>query len=226
MKVLVVAPHCDDETLGAGGVIARHASEGDHVTVAVMTGHGKEPHPIFEKNSWDTVRSEGLRAFEILGVTEVIFEELPAVLVDDLPHWEVNKVAQSVIDRVEPEILYVPFPYDLHVDHRAVFHAFSVAWRPNSTQGSGIKSIYTYEVQSETHWSTSYLEPGFTPNTWVDISDYLDKKLDALRCFGSQMYDSPHARSIEAIEHLARWRGSQVGVAAAEAFVKIRELRL
>ena len=120
----------------------------------------------------------------------------------------------------------VPFPYDLHNDHRALFHAASVAWRPSSELWRGIKRVLAYEVQSETHWNAPYLEPGFTPNIWIELTDeQLHTKLAALSHYESQMRPFPDARSLEAIEHLARWRGSQQGMHAAEGFVLVKETR-
>lgn len=225
LRILVVAPHADDETLGVGGTIARHAHAGDHVTVVVMTGHGEDPHPLWPAHAWDTVRDEARRAVEVLGANELLFREIPAVLVAEQPQWEVNKVAEEVLEQVQPDTLYVPFPFDMHRDHREIFHSFSVAWRPSNEHGRKIREIYAYEVPSETHWNAPYLEPGFNPNTWVSVDDFLPQKIRALDCYQSQIPEWPHARSIRALEHLARWRGSQIGAEAAEAFVLVRRLQ-
>lgn len=222
--MLVVAPHADDETLGAGGTIAKHVEAGDHVTVAVMTGHGEDPHPLWSTDTWDVVRGEAALACNKLGVHELVFRDLPAVMVAEQPQWQVNAVTQGLIDDIEPEVLYVPFPYDMHRDHREVFHSLSVAWRPSTNVGRSIREIYAYEVPSETHWNAPYLEPGFIPNVWVDISNHLGLKLEALSCYRSQIPQWPHARSIEALRHLARWRGSQIGASAAECYVLIRSI--
>ena len=225
-NVLVLAPHADDETLGAGGTIAKHVDEGDDVSVVIATGPGAaaEEHPLFTQEEFDTVRSEASQSLKGLGVSTVTFGDLPAVTYPQEPIWQVNKEVHRLIAAHEPEILYVPFPYDLHGDHRALFHAASVAWRPNTEMGRKIKRVLAYEVQSETHWNASYLEPGFTPNIWVSLSEsQLERKLDALCGYASQMYPFPHARSVKAIEHLARWRGSQQGLDAAEGFVLIKE---
>ena len=128
-KVLVVAPHADDETLGVGGTIARHVAEGDHVTVAVMTGHGEEPHPLWPPEAWDIVRGEALEAWRILGVQDWLFREIPAACVADRPTYEVNGICDEVLKTVGPDVLYVPFQYDLHLDHRVIFYGFSVAYR-------------------------------------------------------------------------------------------------
>lgn len=224
MKVLVVAPHADDETLGVGGTIARHAAQGHQVTVAVMTGPGPEPHPLFAHATWDTVRAEAREACRVLGVERLLFRELPAVLVPDRPVWEVNREATQVLQEVGPDVLYVPFPFDLHLDHRVLFYAFSVAWRPHSPVGAAVKEIYAYETVSETHWNPAYLEPGFTPNVFVDISQTLETKIQAMECYQSQIQPAPHFRSIEALRALATLRGSQNSMLAAEAFVLIRKL--
>lgn len=224
MKVLVVAPHADDEVLGVGGSIARHSASGDSVSVAIMTGHGENPHPLWTRETWVRGRAEAAKALELLGVDTLIFEEIPAAQVVEQPLWQLNAVTKKVLDEVRPDVLYVPFPFDMHKDHREIFHSFSVAWRPSNDAGGLVREVYAYETQSETHWNAAYLEPGFLPNTWVDIGDFLDRKLAALACYESQVQPWPHARSLEAVSHLARWRGSQMGMEAAEAFVLIRRL--
>ena len=222
-RVLVIAPHADDETIGMGGTIARLSAEGNDVHVAVVTGHGEEPHPLWPRSVWDTVRGEARQAAQVLGVRELIFEEIPAAGVSQYPLWKLNQVTGEIVQRVAPDVLYVPFPYDLHKDHREVFHSLSVAWRPVAA-GRKIREIYCYEVQSETHWNAPYLEPGFIPNCWVDISDYLAAKVRALACYKSQVRDFPDARSLQAVEALARWRGAQMSMHAAEGFVLVRSL--
>lgn len=224
MRVLVVAPHADDETLGVGGTIARHVERGDSVTVLVMTGSGEEPHPIFPNDSWDEVRAEAKEAAQVLGVERLVFRDVPAVLVPETPTWKLNSIASEAMQEWRPDRLYVPFPYDMHRDHREVFHSFSVAWRASKVGGYTPAEVFAYEVPSETHWNPPYLEPGFLPHCWVDISRTLDRKIQALSCYQSQIPAWPHARSLEALTHLARWRGSQVGWEAAEAFVLIRKL--
>lgn len=224
-RILVIAPHADDETLGAGGTIAKWAHGGAQVVVAVMTGAGDDqPHPMGPRTRWDTVREELRRACAILGVSEILFEEIPAVSVADQPVWKLNQTTLSVIERVAPDVLYVPFPFDLHKDHRELFQSFAVHWRPHLPLGHAIKEVYTYEVPSETHLNMPYVEQGFLPNRWVDISDFIELKMRALACFESQLQPHPAARSLEAIRALAVWRGSQIGVEAAEAFVIVRQL--
>jgi LmbE family N-acetylglucosaminyl deacetylase len=223
-RVLVVAPHADDETLGVGGTIARRAAAGDEVHVAVVTGHGEEPHPLWPRSLWERIRGEAAKAMDILGVAKLHFEEVPAAMVSDHPVYLLNRAVGGLVEQIQPDVLYAPFLFDLHKDHREIFHALSVAWRSSSATGRKIRAVYCYEVQSETHWNAPYLEASFTPNTWVDISDTLEIKLRALACYESQIRPAPDARSLEAVRALAVWRGSQQGMAAAEAFVCVRRL--
>jgi N-acetylglucosamine malate deacetylase 1 len=225
MRVLVVSPHADDETIAMGGTIARYAAEGHDVTVAVMTGHGDdEPHPLWPKITWEIIRAEARSAYEVLGVNEVIFEEIPAVRVSEQPLWKLNRITDRVVKAVRPRVIYVPFCYDMHKDHREIYHSFSVAWRPVTEEGRNVREVYCYETLSETHWNFPYVEPGFLPNVWVDVSDYLETKIRAMACFKSQIMPHPGPRSLEAVRSLARWRGSQMGMEAAESFVMVRRL--
>jgi LmbE family N-acetylglucosaminyl deacetylase len=224
-RILVVSPHADDETIGLGGTISALVKEGHDISVAVLTGHGeKEPHPIWPRSEWIKIRKEAKAAMEVLGVKRLIFREIPAVRVCEEPIWRLNKLTSGLINEVKPDVLFVPFPYDLHRDHRELFHSFSVAWRPVSETGKGIREVFAYEVQSETHLNAPYLEPGFIPNVWIDISQTLKIKLEAVACYKSQVNAFPHSRSLRAIRALAEWRGAQIGVEAAEALVSIRRL--
>ncbi|MDQ3297459.1 MAG: PIG-L family deacetylase [Myxococcota bacterium] len=225
MKILIIAPHADDETIGVGGTIARYVAEGHDVTVAIVTGHGAEPHPLWPESVWHRVRAEAARAMKILGVRNLLFEEIPAARVAEQPLYKLNAITGALVEKVGPDVLYVPFPFDLHKDHREIFHSLSVAWRPTNPKGRAIREIYCYEVLSETHWNIPYVEPGYLPSAWVDISAHLDTKLRALACYESQLRPSPDTRSIEAVRALAVLRGHMMGFAAAEAFVTVRLLR-
>jgi N-acetylglucosamine malate deacetylase 1 len=224
VKVLCLAPHCDDETLGCGGVLAKYAQAGHDVTVAVMTGPGEGTHPVLPRSTWDVVRAECREAMKVLGVQTLWFEELPAVLLADLPKHQVNRAVHGVIERARPDVLFVPHPFDLHKDHRELFDAASVAWRPHTELGRGVREVYAYEVLSETGWNAGGIEPAFVPNTWMDISDTIETKASALAKYASQLRPFPDARSVEAIRHLAGYRGAQMSMRAAEAFVLVRKL--
>ena len=220
MKVLAIAPHPDDEVLGAGGTIARLASEGNEVTVVIVT---KGWLPLFADAQVEKVRAEARAANETLGVKSLRFMDLPVTKLNEIPKHELNNEFERLVKEERPELVFLPFCSDLQEDHRQVFHACMVALRPLVSR-KHVRQILCYETVSETHWSAAHIEPCFQPQLWVDISNHLPAKLEAMRRYESQLQPPPDARSLEAISSLAKWRGSMVGMSAAECFVVVREL--
>lgn len=219
MKILVIAPHPDDEVLGAGGTIARLVSEGNNVTVAIVT-RGWEP--LFSNSQVEQVQAEARKANQLLGVKSLRFMDLPVTKLNTIPKHELNKKFEQLLEEEKPQIVFLPFCGDRHEDHKQVFDACMVALRPAANR-KYVKQILCYETVSETHWSAANIEPCFEPQLWVDISSYLSKKLQAMRLYDSQLQNEPDARSPEAVTSLAKWRGSIAGLSAAECFVVIRE---
>jgi LmbE family N-acetylglucosaminyl deacetylase len=215
---LVVAPHPDDEVLGAGGAIARFVAEGRDVFVTIVTKGGP---PLFEEGFIERGRREALEAHAALGVTKTFFlEGFPAALLDTVPLASLNAGIEEVVDEVEPQLILGPFHGDLHADHRKIAESCMVAARPNGRRRVG--AIWAYETLSETNWNAAPITSGFYPNTYLDISSFLHQKLEAMSLFESQIQSFPHERSLGALEALARHRGATVGVEAAEAFVQLR----
>jgi len=224
MSILIIAPHADDETLGMGGSIARFVREGQKVTVAIMTGPGDEPHPIWPHSTWDAIRAEAAEAMRALGVTDLLFENLPAVTLSETPVHAVNKIVSGLIARVNPQELYLPFYHDLHRDHGIVAYASLVHARAYLEPGRSIRLIAMYETPTETHLFPAQLAPGFAPSMWIDVSDTLEAKLAAWNCYASQHQQGPTPRSMEALRAQATVRGAEIGVAAAEAFMVLRSI--
>lgn len=222
MSILVIAPHADDETLGMGGTIARLAAEGKHVTVAIMTGPGADPHPIWPADHWNAIRAEAAEAAETLGVGELLFRDLPAVCLPDLPVHQVNRTVAELIAGVDPEELYLPYYHDLHGDHLALGYAALVHARAYLDAGRRIRLIAMYETPTETHLMPGQLAPPFTPNMWVDTSATADTKLRAWQCYRSQHQAGATPRSVEALRALGVMRGAEIGTEAAEAFMLLR----
>lgn len=221
MKVLVVAPHADDEVLGVGGTIAKYINEGNEVYVCVMTtGH----FSMFPQDVLDELRNEAIEAHNFLGVKETYFLELPAVMLSEVPKYEVNKKISEIIDKVQPDIVFIPHFGDMHLDHYIVSQAVMVGVRP--IREHKILEVYSYETLSETEWNIPHVTNAFIPNTYVDITEYLDKKKTSMEYFSTQLTEFPHPRSIEAIESLAKLRGSTIGRRAAEAFCLVRRIIL
>ncbi len=219
MKILVLAPHPDDEILGCGGTIARYAKAGYAITVVIVT---KAAPPLFAVEMIEKGRQDALKAHQFLGVKETIFCDLAAAALDTLPHCKINAVIGEVVSKLQPDIVFIPFGGDIHLDHQQVFLSALVAVRPNSTNYP--RKIYAYETLSETNWNAPYLSPSFQPNVFVDITDTLADKLNAFALHETQAKAFPHERSLTTIEALATLRGSTVHLKAAEAFVLIREV--
>jgi len=216
-RVLVVAPHPDDETLGVGGTIAKYSAQGDEVFVLIISGHLP---PIYSRKVFEETVSEAYSAFSVLGVEKSEFLEIPATMIGDQPLHEVNARISKVVNDFNPHIVLCPYP-DRHIDHRLVFDSVMVATRPVGV-GSDIEIVAAYETLSETHWNAPHIEPNFTPNWVVDISDHISKKLNALECYKSQISEFPGPRSIEAVEALAIFRGTQAGFGYGEGFHIVR----
>ena len=128
-----------------------------------------------------------------------------------------------LIQEIKPEVVYIPHRGDMQIDHKVTADVAMVALRPKYAHR--VRRIYAYEVMSETGWDAPNATNEFIPNVYNDISDYIGKKIEALSCYKSQIVDFPGTRSLKAVEALATFRGTVVGVAAAEAFVLIREIQ-
>ena len=175
-----------------------------------------------DKDLTNRIKDEALEAHRILGVKETIFLELPVVALKDTQTYIVNKKFREVVQSVRPDIAFLPHKGDIHIDHQETVRAAMVALRP--IENPQLNEIYSYETLSETEWNIPSAENAFLPNTYSNISGYLQKKLDAMSCFQTQLYEFPHPRSLEAIKTLAKLRGSTVGYRSAEAFMLIRKI--
>lgn len=223
MKILVLAPHADDEVLGMGGTIAKFAQKGCQITVSVLTGHGDEPHPLWASSHWDEVRNECQAAAKLLGVEQILFRDLPAACLDFTPVWKINNVIADLVKKVQPQEIYVPFEFDLHKDHAATAYGLYVAARPYLEQARCVQRILAYETLSETHLMPPYFSPAFQPNVFVDIENTIEVKLDAMRAYRSQLQSDGLPRSIATLKALATLRGAHIGANAAEAFILLGE---
>ena len=217
--VLVIAAHPDDEALGCGGVMARHADAGDDVHVLVVTRGIPE---LFAPQVIEGTRGELAQAHAVLGVRSVRFLDFPAPKLDVVPLYEVAEAIGQVVRELRPSIIYCPHQGDLHGDHKAVFWATLVAVRP--VNDHRVSRILCYETLSETEWAAPLPGDAFAPTVFIDITATLARKLRACRCYRSQMKPSPHSRSVRAVAALARFRGATVGLSAAEGFILIREI--
>lgn len=221
-RVLVVAAHPDDEVLGCGGTMAAHVAAGDEVHVALMA-QGLTARGAVSDLELERHREAARRANAGLGVTRVHFGGFPDNAMDTVPRLAIAKAVEALIAEIAPVTVYTHHPADLNVDHRRVSEAVAVACRP--MPGARIEDVLFFEVPSSTEWRLADPAAAFVPNWYRAIDAHLDAKLAALRHYDHEMRAWPHARSYEAVVHLARWRGASVGVAAAEAFVLGRRVQ-
>jgi len=227
-RVLVVTPHADDETFGCGGTMARAADLGAQVYVIV--GSIADLHQYangFDRVSGDTREDELRAAFAVLGVQDycVLYRDEPDtpaaatrhLRLDAVPRVELigllERECPLAIDKVKPDILLFP-AVSYNQDHEALNRAVWAACRPHLPSDKPfVRAVWAYD-QPQLGWNHA----AFRPNLYVDISRHLDRKLAAFRCHASQVRPDPHHASVENMERLARLRGSEVSVAAAEAF--------
>lgn len=221
MNILVIAPHPDDEIIGVGGTIAKKVSEGHNVYVCIVT---KGCEPLFKQMFVEQGRSEAKKADKLLGVKETIFLDFPAVMLEKVPRYKLNEAIAQVIQELQPEEVYIPHRGDMQIDHQMVVDAAMVGLRPKYNYV--VKRIYAYETLSETGWNIPNVVNEFIPTVYEDITETMEDKITAMKFFESQLAEFPNARSIEAIEALAKFRGATVNVKNAEAFSLIREIKL
>ncbi len=223
MTVLVVAAHPDDEVLGCGGTVARLAQEGHNVYIAIL-GEGitsryqqrEEADPTLVKK----LHKRAQNVAKLLGAKDLLMYSLPDNRFDTVPLLDVVKITEELVERMQPQVIYTHHGGDLNIDHMVVNKAVLTATRPTIEQP--VKEIYAFEVPSSTEWAFHQFQPVFRPNVFVDISATVKTKIQAMELYESEAQSFPHPRSPEALRALAQWRGSMVGLKAAEAFELVR----
>jgi len=224
-NILVISAHADDEALGCGGTIAKHIAHGDSVHVVFLT-NGVGSRAVHDFGATDAIArsTASMNALNVLGVheTHLTAFSFPDNSIDSVPRLEVVKALESVISKVQPAVVYTHHAGDLNIDHRYAYEATMTACRPQP--GVCVREIYSYEVPSSTAWSGVSFGRYFVPTLYVDVAAYWEHKERALIAYEDEMREFPHARSSEALRSLSMFRGSQVGMQTAEAFVVERQL--
>ncbi|MFH1807428.1 MAG: PIG-L family deacetylase [Pseudomonadota bacterium] len=220
-SALVIAPHADDEAIGAGGLIARLTAAGVPVTVlfAVVDGfhhHGLEQPSTLEQRQQEIAAAAAILSFEyeVAYLGRDLIEKL-----DTVPQRELVDLFEAKLDQVRPDLLLLPHGVDYDQDHRACFQAAFAAARPiPETLGKFFpRRVLTYE-SPKLGWS----EQPFQPSMYWEISDQLETKCRAIAAYQTQLRSAPHIRSLDSIRDLARMRGREAGVVSAEAFSLLR----
>ena len=222
MKVLVVAPHADDESLGCGGTLLRMRAEQPDIElhwmlvteVASDAGYTSERVAIRRTEIDAVAKRLNVRALHQMRYA-------PSSL-DTVPLSELIEAMGKIVLAVQPDILFVPYRYDAHSDHKVVFDAITACTK--SFRYPTVKRVAAYETVSETEFGLDPEAPAFRPNVWVDVSAYLDAKLGLIGCYGSELGQFPFPRSLETVSALARFRGSTIGANAAEGFILLKAI--
>ena len=219
-RILVVAAHADDEVLGCGGTMARHAEQGDQVRV-VFLADGVTARAGADAAELAQRKQAAEQAAAILGVAQLDWLGLPDNRLDQYGLLNIVQPLESIVSEFAPVRVYTHHGGDLNVDHRLAEQAVLTACRPQP--GASVREILAFEVLSSTGWGAADHRP-FVPTTFVDIFPFLEQKLAALDAYADEMRLAPHARSREGVLHLAGYRGTAVGMVAAEAFMQLRRL--
>ncbi|NQU59146.1 MAG: PIG-L family deacetylase [Rhodospirillales bacterium] len=223
MTVLVIAAHPDDEILGPGGTLARHAEEGDAVHILIVA-EGATARENGTTDDVDKLKNAAVCAAKAIGAHPPRMLGLPDNRLDTMALLDVVRPIEDAVRKITPTLVYTHHGGDLNLDHRIVHQAVVTACRP--LPDSTVRKLYGFETLSSTEWATPSMGPVFNPTHFVDISKTLGNKKAALECYASEMRPFPHPRSTEAVEALARMRGSYAGLKAAEAFEVILSVQI
>lgn len=222
MTVVAVVAHPDDEVLGVGGTLARHAAAGEAVHI-IICATGLAARGTATRAEIEALQAQARRAAAALGAAPPRFLGLRDNAMDERPLLEVVQALQPHLDELSPKTVYTHHASDLNIDHEIVARAVLTACRP--LPGSRIESIYAFETPSSTEWATGGGFHPFAPTRFVDVAAHLPAKIRALECYADEMRAFPHPRSVDAVRALAAWRGATAGLTAAEAFSVLREIR-
>lgn len=219
--VLAVAVHPDDETLGCGGTLLNYASHGVSLHWLIMTSAHE---PDFSAHQCAQQEAQIEKVQRSYPFTTLHWLRLPTTRLETLPLNDVIGVIRPVIEDIRPQEVFVPNRSDIHSDHRVTFQAMAAVLKPFYMRSYGVQRVLACEVLSETDAAPPLAEHAFIPNVFVDISKNLDRKLEIMHLFESEIHPEPMPRSPSAIRAQARYRGSTIGVMYAEAFMLLYEL--
>jgi LmbE family N-acetylglucosaminyl deacetylase len=219
MRILVIAPHMDDEVLGCGATIASHVDSGDYVEVCICC------HRVYDRQfdaAADTAEREAtLKAKEILGYAGLRFLDLG----DERLHMEFQALLdglEAAVGEVRPDVVYIPHAGDLHQDHRTVAHGANIALR--ALAAPFVRRVLAYEVPSGTEQTFPGTALPFIPNVFVAVDDWIERKVEAMAAYERESRPFPHPRSPEMLRARHAGHGAIIGTAAAEAFTLLREM--
>jgi len=210
LKILFIFAHPDDESYGPAGTIKKLSESNDVFVVSLCKGDRPGKEEVCESR-----RSAFIESCKILGASPIILENSDC----SLEYRKTLSEIEGIVNSLKPNAVYTNNISDIHLDHRIVSETALVACRPKV--GSSVKEFYMCEIPSSTDWSFSQIEPIFSPNKYVDISNYIDYKIKSLSLYETEIYDYPDSRSIKSVEILSMYRGKQIGCYHAESFKQV-----
>jgi LmbE family N-acetylglucosaminyl deacetylase len=218
-RVLAIAAHPDDETLGCGGGLLKHAAAGDELHWLIVTSPAE---PQFDQG-WAARRAQEIVAVSEAYAMETVSElGLPSTRLDSMSLGAIIEPMREVILRIAPDIVYLVHGGDIHSDHRQTFDAAMAVLKPFKSLRP--VTIYCYECSSSTNVAAPMARYSFLPQVYCDISEFVERKLEILSIFETEIFPPPHPRSLDAVRALARYRGTTVSVDYAEAYMLIRQM--
>jgi LmbE family N-acetylglucosaminyl deacetylase len=218
-NVIVIAPHPDDETLGCGGTLLKHKNIDDRIHWLIATKMTEDQG--FSTKQMEDRRQEIDTVQRQYSFDSVVHLNIPSTQVDTVPMGKLVSQISKVFQEVRPNIVYVPYRGDIHTDHKFIFDAVIACTK--SFRYPYVKQVLAYETLSETDCAINPDQNGFQPNFFVNIEEYLAKKIKIMNIYESEIGEFPFPRSEKAIRSLAQVRGAASGFRAAEAFMLLKE---
>jgi len=220
-RVLVVAVHPDDETLGCGGTLLKHKEKGDSIHWLIVTDiDGDELFEVsFRKKRKEEI-SLVTKAYPFDSVHNL---NLPAGRLDAISQFELVPKFAKVIREINPSVVYLPYMHDVHSDHKVAF--YTGLGSTKTFRYPGVKQVFMMETISETDYAPGLPGFVFSPNVFEDITRYIERKTQIMQLYESELSEAPFPRSLGNIRALAAYRGSQSGFLYAESFMLLKYLR-
>lgn len=224
--VLVIAAHPDDEILGVGATIAKHIKNGD-IAYALILGEGQtsrtETRQETAQSVVDSLHEDSIKASKVIGYKDIFFENFPDNRFDHVDLLDIVKSVEKYVKELKPDIIYTHHAGDLNVDHVYTNKAVMTGTRP--VNGCCVKEIYCFETVSSTEWNFGYGDDAFAPDTFVDVEDTFNTKIEAMKLYQSELGEYPHPRSLKNLELVAQRWGAVTGLNYVEAFETMRVIK-
>ena len=224
-KILVIACHPDDETLGCGGYFDKYKNRNKFKVIFLAEGSScrykdKVKNKIKIDRDIAIRRNSALKALKLFSINDISFYNHTCGQLNKVPQTKINRIIENEIKDFKPNVIFTHSNKDLNLDHQTIFKSVLVATRPTVIKNI-VNEVYSFEILSSTEWNYS---KNFQPNYFIKISKTnLTNKWKALRCYKTEIQKKPYPRSFFGIESLAKYRGLQSGSIYAEGYELIRK---